>query len=156
MKTKRWVLAALWLIATLALSALTSWWMLRRVPHEHAHAHPGGAAEDAFHQWMHQNLELSAAQEAAMRPQEESFEKERRRLRQAIREAGAELARQVREADALDSPTTATLDRLGAAQRELQAATLAHFFQMRTHLTKRQRALLSRWTHDSLLHEHHE
>lgn len=154
MNRKRWLFGAIWLAGTLALSALTSWWMLRGREQAHFHEHAGMDSEAAFHAWMHRHLGLTAAQEAAMAPQEEAYEAERRRLREAIREAGLALALQVRESDTLSDETRAALERLSAAQGRLQEATVEHFFQMKTHLDERQRELLRRWTHDSLLHQH--
>ncbi len=155
MKKKQWLLGAVWLAGTLALSALTSWWVLRGRDHAHSHEHGGAVdSEAAFHAWMHLHLGLTAEQEAAMAPQEEAYEAERRRLREEIREAGLALALQVRESDTLSGETRAALERLGNAQSRLQEATIEHFFQMKTHLNERQKELLRRWTHDSLLHQH--
>lgn len=155
MRTKRWMLLAAWVSGTLALSALTSWWMLdRSQKHQHVHGHGGEDSEAAFHAWMHANLGLSAEQEAAMAPQEEAYEAERRRLRAEIKEAGLALALRVREAEGFDAEMRAALERLNWAQRRLQEATLVHFFEMKAHLDERQRGLLRRWTHDSLVHEH--
>lgn len=160
MRTQRWLLVVIWLAGTLALSGLTGWWLLGRPRSSaHGHQHHHAAAEEseaAFHAWMHQNLGLSPEQEARMAPQEKAYEAERRRLRAAIKEAGRALALRVREADRFDQELRAPLERLSAAQRQLQEATLAHFFEMKAHLDDRQRELLRQWTHDSLLHEHHE
>ncbi len=156
MRKKRWLLVGAWLVGTLALSALTSWWVLRLRGHDHAHGHSHSHAEPeaAFHEWMHRNLGLTAEQHEAMAPQEEAFEVERLRLRAEIKEAGLALALQVRESAEFGGETRAALARLSEAQRRLQEATIEHFFQMKTHLNAKQRELLRRWTHDSLLHDH--
>ncbi len=154
MRTRRGLLVLIWLSGTLALSALTSWWVLKRQQHHHHHDHHGTESEAAFHAWMHHHLDLTAEQEALLAPHEEAYEAERRRLRAEIKEAGLALALRVREAERFDGEMRLALERLGSAQRRLQELTLAHFFEMKAHLNERQRELLRRWTHDSLLHEH--
>lgn len=110
-----------------------------------------GASEQSFHEWLHANLALSAAQHQALKPFEASFEIERERLRNEIRAAGKQLAEGIREKGAKPETVETSLQRLQMAQGELQRATLRHFFQMKDHLDPRQAEQLVRWTHDNLL-----
>jgi len=152
MRSRTWFLLAAWLLVTLVVSAGTSWWLQHHGDgHKHART---GETEDAFHQWIHQNLKITNAQSAVLEPFEQDFEIRRGNVRREIREAGRELAERVRVATQLDEGIGAALDRLGRAQAELQRLTLEHFFQMKEHLEPEQQTRLRQWTHESLIHDH--
>lgn len=124
--------------------------------HHHQHDLRQGGREDsekAFHDWMHQHLRLTDEQAGLLEPYEEKFEAERLRLRREIQVAGKELAQVVSEGSAMTAESEGLLQRLSAAQGELQRATLRHFFEMKVHLDSAQQAKLSKWTQDSLLHQ---
>lgn len=147
------MLGLAWIVVTALVSGGVSWWLVRGGLSRHEHSQAQQEPEAAFHDWMHRHLKLSNEQHRVLEPFEESYEKERLRLRAEIRAVGAELARQVREAAEMTDETKATLGRLSLAQRQLQELTLAHFYQMKAHLNPDQQAKLLRWTHDSLVHE---
>ncbi len=142
----------LWLIATVAVAALTA----LAVNHRVSPQKPGSAASMpasaglSLHEWMHQHLEISPAQHALLDPLETAYEKERLQLRQEIRQLGSELARAVRDFAPPES-ILSTQEKLNASQGRLQQATLRHFLEMKQHLTPAQAEKLAAWTHDSLL-----
>ncbi|RFC50228.1 MAG: protein refolding chaperone Spy/CpxP family [Verrucomicrobia bacterium] len=145
-------LALLWLLSSTTLAALTAFAVLRW--HQH-HAHqpspdPLSASEERFHSWLHQNLNLSPAEDAALHAAESSFASRRKDLRAAMSAAESDLRRLILR-DGKDSPELkAAVQRLASAQAELQQAVLTHLFTMADHLDPVQRQQLIQWTHDSL------
>lgn len=138
----------LWLLATVAVAALTAWSVTHRVPPATASAPQGRAL--SLHEWMHQQLDITPAQHTTLDPLETSYEAERVRLRQLIRQLGSDLAIAIRDA-APDAAIIAAQEKLNAAQGQLQQATLRHFIGMKQHLTPAQAVKLAAWTHDSIL-----
>ena len=136
----------MWAAATVALAGITAY-LVSRPDHHHL-----GSEED-FHQWMHRQLHMTAAQEEALAPHEQSFEKERLRLRGEITTAGRALADAVRQGNPGSPEIESALTRLNALQAELQRATLGHFFAMKEHLDPGQSEKLLQWTHDSIVPE---
>lgn len=135
-----------------AVAALTAWSVTHRVPpapkNSEEITRPGNTP--SLHDWMHQQLDISAAQHGALDQLETSYEAERVRLRQLIRELGSELARGIRDG-APDTGIIARQEKLHDAQGKLQQATLGHFKDMKQHLTPAQASKLAAWTHDSIL-----
>jgi nickel and cobalt resistance protein CnrR len=144
-----------WVLLAGLTSVLVTRWMLGQSQHHrHEHRHgPYEGSEQAFHDWMHQHLQLSPAQAQLLEPFELKFENERRRLRLEIQAIGHELALAVSLGTAMTPESEALLRRLNDAQAKLQRAALQHFFEMKEHLDTEQQAKLSQWTHDSLLHQ---
>ncbi len=142
----------LWLLATVAVAALTALAVNRRasLPAGDSPASAHGASELSLHEWMHQHLEVSAAQHTVLDPHETAYETERVRLRQIIRQLGNDLAIAIRDS-APASAILASQEKLNAAQGQLQQATLKHFIEMKQHLTPAQAEKLAAWTHDSIL-----
>jgi len=142
------------LLAGLTSVLVTRWMLTQSQHHQHGH-HPGtyGGSEQAFHEWMHEHLRLTNEQAQLLEPFELKFENERRRLRREIQSIGRELAQAVSVGSSMTPESEALLLRLNEAQSQLQRATLQHFFEMKEHLGADQQAKLSKWTHDSLLHQ---
>lgn len=142
----------LWLIATVAVAALTALAVNRRPSagsaDSSASAQP--SSELSLHDWMHHHLEISATQHTVLDPLETAYEKERVQLRQTVRQLGSELAVAIRDA-APAADILAAQEKLNAAQGLLQQATLKHFIEMKKHLTPAQAEKLAAWTHDSIL-----
>jgi Spy/CpxP family protein refolding chaperone len=106
---------------------LTMRWAPGRVP----------APEDA-HQRIHRQLGLSAAQEQALEPLEQRFERRKAELSRAIRDANAQLARAIAE-DKGDSPRVrAAVASIHDLMGQLQNAALEHVFEMKAALTPAQ------------------
>lgn len=101
---------------------------------------------------MHENLALSESQHAALTSVEEAYATKRIALRNSIRDANEKLAETLRNSPTFTDGIKGNLATLSAAQSELQAATLEHFFAMKQSLNPAQQEKLLQWTHDSLLH----
>lgn len=152
----RWLTISM--LCSAALAGVTAWWVTDWVLHRHAdhhHAHDAAATVAAtgpsdLHAWMHKHLDLTPEQHAAMEPGEEDFADERERLGKVITAASKELAKELGEGNARGPALTQALDKLHAAQGELQRATLDHFFAMKRYLRPAQVQKFREWTHDSL------
>lgn len=138
----------IWSACTVAAAGLVAW----LITMGSATTNDPRASEQSFHQWMHANLKMPEEQHRQLEPFENAYEVERLRLRQEIREAGNALARAVREGSRESPQVASALDRLHAAQGELQRITLDHFFTMRDHLDPEQAERLGQWIHDNILH----
>lgn len=141
---------AAWALATVLLAGLTAFLVTRSAGKPEATV-PGSEAD--FHQWMHDRLEITPDQHAALEPFEHAFETERERLRAEIAKAGRDLAEGVRKGVPGSPEIEDALTRLNTAQAALQRATLDHFFAMKRHLEPAQAEKLLEWTHDSIVPE---
>ena len=146
----------LWALGTVCVAAIVSYFVARATlprsesPRDHDHS------EQGFHAWLHENLAITPEQEAILHPHELAFEKDRKRIRKEIESAGRELADAIRSYDAHSAEVTEAREKLTKWQGKLQEATLDHFFAMKDHLTEEQGAKLLGWTHDSIVHGHHD
>ncbi len=143
---------AAWALATVLLAGLTAFLVARSIGRPEVSAATPGSEAD-FHQWMHERLDITPDQHAALEPFEHAFETERERLRAEIAQAGRDLAQGVRKGDPESPQIDDALTRLNAAQAALQRATLDHFFAMKRHLDPTQAEKLLEWTHDSIVPE---
>ena len=142
----------LWLIATVAIAALTAWAVTTRVPAPKSTsgastANPSGLL---LHDWMHQHLGITADQHQVLDSLERTYEASHVQLRQAVRQLGTDLAVAIRDS-APPATILETQEKLNVAQGQLQKATLQHFIEMKQHLTPGQAQKLADWTHDSIL-----
>ena len=143
-----------WCVATVLIAGLVSLAITRWAPRS-SRGDSSGHSEANFHDWLHGNLEISAAQEAELLPIETLYEDRRLELREAIERAGQRLAGAIREHGANSPELKAAREDLNAAQGQLQQATLDHFFAMKEYLNPEQGEKLLQWTHDSILHGDH-
>ncbi|MCB1231874.1 MAG: periplasmic heavy metal sensor [Verrucomicrobiae bacterium] len=142
-----------WSLSTVIVAAIAALFVGRWTCRETSSATD---SEAGFHQWLHENLEITSAQEEALLPQELAFESQRRDQREVIQQAGSELAQAIRSSDDADAPEVrAALRKLTDAQGELQRLTLSHFFAMKENLSPEQGEKLLLWTHDSIVNGHH-
>jgi len=136
----------IWLFANVVLSGFTAWLVTLVVPGD-----PAPQPKMDFHRWMHEQLNLSEAQHAALESIERAYEADKQRLKEEIEDAGRRLAKEVGAGKAGSPEIEAALSKLNDAEARLQRATLSHFFAMKEHLDQDQAAKLLRWTHDSIL-----
>jgi len=102
------------------------------------------------HEWLHSQLGITADQERVLKPIEAKYAQRKVELAAAIREANAELATVILE-DKQSSPrVNAAIEKIHAAQGELQMVTLDHLFAMKLALTGEQFDKLLRLTADAL------
>lgn len=130
----RYLLVAL-VAATVALGA--SWasrhWLAAR-------DHGGGE----LHAFIHDQLDLDAAQEARLDELEAGFASRRTALESKLREANAELARAMASEHQYGPRVAAAVDHAHRAMGDLQKVTLEHVFAMRALLRPDQAARFDR------------
>ncbi|WP_126172994.1 Spy/CpxP family protein refolding chaperone [Altericroceibacterium xinjiangense] len=102
-------------------------------------AEPGG-----MHRFVHEELELTPAQDARIDELEESFAVERKRLEQDLRAANARLAQAMESEHRAGPAVAAAIDEVHARMGDLQKATIRHVFGMRALLEPGQQAAFDR------------
>lgn len=146
-----------WTAAAVVLAGLTAYVVARQTAHHHeghAHDHPRDSSGDAFHEWLHSQLGITAEQEEQLAPIEQSYAEKRGAILDRIEAAGHELA-VVLEKTPVNRPSVdAALEKIHEAQGELQQVTIGHFLEMKEALSPEQAAKLLRWTRESITHEH--
>ena len=140
----------LWSLGTVIAAAVIAWLTVHFAsPHS---GHGGAHSETSFHDWLHDNLEITAEQEEILHPHEVAFEEERDRQRDAIEVAGATLADAIRNSTSAEAPEVeAARQELVSAQGGLQRLTLDHFYAMKQHLSPEQGEKLLQWTQESIV-----
>lgn len=93
----------------------------------------------SLHEVLHEELDLSVAQEQEIEALERDFAPRRRALEAEMRAANAELAAAMREEHEYGPRVTAAVERFHTAMGELQSETLSHVFAMRAVLNEEQR-----------------
>lgn len=93
----------------------------------------------SLHQVLHDELDLSSAQERQIEALERDFATRRRGLEVEMRAANAELAAAMREEHAYGPRVTAAIEHFHSAMGELQSETMQHVFAMREIMTPAQR-----------------
>jgi Spy/CpxP family protein refolding chaperone len=106
------------------------------------------------HEELHQALNLTPEQEAALVPLEDKAEKRESALREALSTANAELAQVFVSERSYSPKVEKSVEKIHRAMAELQKATLEHLFEMEEVLTPGQYDKLLRLAGDSLPHSH--
>ncbi len=102
------------------------------------------------HEWIHQQLNITAEQEEALEPCERLFAENKKHYSELIRIANMELAQAILE-DQGDSPKVAEiLEKIHQSHGELQKVTLKHVFEMKKVLSPEQYKKLLDLTADAL------
>lgn len=111
----------------------------------------GRASDDnSLHALLHDNLDLTAAQDKGIAAEEALFRTRRVALEQRVRDANAELARAIRETKRDGPEVQAAIDRVHHALGGYQKETVAHIFRMRSVLTPDQAETFDRAVADAL------
>lgn len=97
-----------------------------------------------LHQLMHDRLDLTAAQQAKIDQLEEDFSNTRTALDAQLRESNLALARAIEAEQKIGPKVSAAVDASHMAMGDLQKATLAHVFAMRSVLTPSQQTVFDR------------
>jgi len=146
-----------WTATAIVLAALTAYWVARWTAQhhgDHVHGGPEDHSRDAFHEWLHSQLEITPEQESLLAPVERGYTAKRQELLQVVEEAGHQLAASL-ERSPVDRPDVdAALEKIHNAQGQLQQVTIGHFLEMKEALSPEQAASLLRWTRESITHEH--
>jgi Spy/CpxP family protein refolding chaperone len=112
------------------------------------------ARTSSLHEVLHNDLDLSAAQERDIGALERDFATRRRALEVEMRAANAELAAAMREEHEYGPRVTAAVERFHRAMGELQSETMRHVFAMRDVLTPEQRTEFDAIVASALTDEH--
>lgn len=142
----------LWSLGTVVISGLVAYLVVNHHSAKDEAASNPGVGDASFHEWLHQNLKITSEQDRLLHSIEHDFENEEVICRKAIKEAGLELARIIRNEPENREKVAAARKRLHEAQGKLQEITLEHFFAMKQHLSPEQGEKLLEWTYDSLTH----
>lgn len=97
-----------------------------------------------LHQLMHDRLDLTAQQQAEIDRLEAEFAGKRKALDAQLRASNADLARAIEAEHKIGPKVTGAVDTSHMAMGELQKATLAHVFAMRSVLTPAQQVIFDR------------
>lgn len=100
--------------------------------------------EGGLHEFVHEELNLTSAQEAQLDTIEEDFALERRRLELSLRVANAELAAAMEDEHEYGPKVSVAIDGVHASMGELQKASIRHVFEMRSLLDERQKRAFDR------------
>ena len=92
----------------------------------------------SLHHIVHEELNLSAAQEARLESIETRFATRRTSLEAEVRTANRELADAIAASEGDSPQVQAAVDHFHVAMGDLQKATIAHVFEMRAVLTPAQ------------------
>jgi len=154
-------LTAICMVVTICGSAAAAYFAAQiaakpeRHSHAHDHTHTGESATSGsdLHDWMHEQLDISAEQEKLLIPFETAFAEAGKKLELDISSAEKELATLVKNSARNEAEIDRILNRLDEAHAQLRRLTLEHFFVMETHLDAGQAERLRQWTHDSLIRQ---
>ena len=139
------LLAAVAAVAVLSCLATNRFLLPRRAAATATAAAASPRAAES-HEWIHRELDISAAQDQALTAVEERYARRRRELTETIRQANGELAQAIVEDGGYSPRVTAAIEKIHRAQGELQRATLEHVFEMRPTLSPGQYEKLLRAT----------
>ena len=115
------------------------------------HATSHGHAGDAFHQFLHEKLDLTATQNRKIQEIEDTYAAQRHALENRLKQANAELATVFKEEKAYTPRIQEKVDAIHHAMGELQKVTLEHIYAMYPHLTPDQQQKLQTYVTDALV-----
>ncbi|BBC71675.1 conserved hypothetical protein [Altererythrobacter sp. B11] len=131
MKLRTWQTVLLLAIAAAvgSLSAIAANWLISE-----------SKAPAGLHAFVHEELDLSPAQEQKLDRLEERFAVEQRRLELELRSANAQLAEAMESEHRYGPGVGIAIDRVHTRMGDLQKATVRHVFAMRDLLNPRQQS----------------
>jgi nickel and cobalt resistance protein CnrR len=107
-------------------------------------------ADNGLHGLLHDNLDLTEAQDRGIAAEEALFRGRRKALEQRVKNANAELARAIRTTKRDGPEVQSAIDRVHDALGDYQKETVAHIFRMRSVLTPAQAEKFDRAIADAL------
>lgn len=144
-------------IVSAGLSAGLTAWVARALAREPeaVAAEPEVKGEQGdFHDWLHQQLELTADQKESLAPIERRFEAEHAQLSEALAEASAELAHALGNPGETLESLRPIMTKRQQLQARLQELTVKHLLEKRERLTPAQQEDYRKWVHESIGHDH--
>ena len=119
-------------VAVIAVAVLSSVSTLRWKA-----AHSPTAPADS-HQWLHDQLQLTPAQHAALDPVEARYAQKQHLLMGQLQDANRELSRAMGEEKAYSPAVSAAVEKIHQRMGEMQKLSIEHVFEMRQVLTPEQ------------------
>lgn len=110
------------------LAAIGGTWIGARYIYEQRH-------QPSLHEFVHEELRLTAEQKQRLEVIEQDFAVRRRAREAELRAANAELARAIQDRHEYSPQVQAAVERFHGAMGELQKETILHVLAMRTVLT---------------------
>ena len=138
-------------VAVVAFAAALAAIALSRSLEDRGHGQGG-----TLHVLMHEQLDLDPAQEARIEGLERQFAERRKSLDAQLRQANADLATAIANEHQYGPRVAAAVDRSHMAMGDLQKATLAHVFAMRSVLRPDQAARFDAAVAKALTRPDHE
>lgn len=108
-----------------------------------------------LHALLHDNLDLTAAQDKSIAAEEALFRTRRIAVERRIRSANAKLAQAIRTTKRDGPEVQAAIDRVHDALQDYQKETVAHIFRMRAVLTPGQAETFDQAVADALTKDDH-
>ncbi|KHK91563.1 periplasmic heavy metal sensor [Novosphingobium malaysiense] len=106
-----------------------------------------------MHAFVHEELDLTKAQQASLGELERNFAIEHNKLELALRSANAGLAQAMGEEHRYGPKVAAAIDEVHLRMGDLQKATVQHVFRMRALLTPGQQKAFDREVNEALTSE---
>lgn len=131
MKLGTWQTVVLLAVAAVvgSLSAVSANWLISE-----------SKAPTGLHAFVHEELDLTPAQEQKLDRLEDGFAVEQRRLELELRSANAQLAQAMENEHRYGPEVGVAIDQVHTKMGDLQKATVRHVFAMRELLDRRQQA----------------
>lgn len=108
---------------------------------------------ESAHYWIHEQLGITAEQKKSLDSIEHRYAERRAQLTQTIRQANRELATAIFEDKNASPRVNAVIEKIHAAQGDLQMVTIAHVFEMKAVLSPEQGDKLLKLTAEALKSE---
>lgn len=124
----KFILVLVVIVLSTAVSSLVTTLLPRKCPSRHQDAHA----------WIHEQLALTPEQDKALAASEAKFKAQQKDLAERIRLTNMELGQALVEDAAYSPRVNAALEKIHAAQGELQKVTLEHVFEMQPALSPEQ------------------
>ena len=113
-------------------------------------------SERSLHDFVHNELSLTAAQETELERIESQFTAERKRLELATRAANAQLAQAMEQEHEYGPEVGVAIDQVHASMGDLQKGTVQHVFAMRKILNPAQQRKFDRQVSNALTRDPRE
>lgn len=132
------------LVVVAVISAASSWLTIRILNHDTT-----DISAD-YHQWIHDQLNLTEDQERRLAGSEQRYEEARRHCEKLIAIANVELAEAIRRDQIYSPAVERSVSEIHDAMGQLQRATLKHIFEMKEVLDPDQYERLMDLTEEAL------
>jgi nickel and cobalt resistance protein CnrR len=106
----------------------------------------------ALHQYFHERLHITEAQDKALTKIEHRYREKRKYLEEKIKLGDMELANAISQDGKYSPRVQAAIDSIHTTMGEMQKSTIEHLFEMQTVLTPEQNQKMNQMITDALYH----